>query len=224
MMKCPRCRNGLGLKRGPWARRRGFTLAELLASMTVMGILMLGLGSAIVIASKAVPGAERDSTKLIQESRFAQQISIELKEAVHITERTEQAITFTVADRDDDGSPEHIRYAWSGTAGDPLTRQYNGGSEANVLENTHVFALAYDVKSVTERYPGPPITSSEMILTQNASLGDSDFVIQEQDWIGQYFDPDTFLPAEAVSWSITKVEFVARIEGPPSSRPLHPSL
>jgi hypothetical protein len=40
----------------------------------------------------------------------------------------------TVPDRTDaDALPETISYTWSGTAGAPLDRQYNGGTVASVL-------------------------------------------------------------------------------------------
>ena len=54
----------------------------------------------------------------------------DLEFALAFSEKTDHALTFTVPDRDGDFISETIRYAWSGTPGDPLTRQYNGGAVA----------------------------------------------------------------------------------------------
>lgn len=192
------------------ARRSAFTLVETVVSVTVMSIVMLGLGSAIVIASKALPDPNRLTSRLIQESAIAADLLVDLQEARYIAERTAHAITFTVSDRDGDGSPERIRYAWSGTPGDPLTREYNTASAVTVLHDVYGFDLSYDTQETTEEYPGPLIESSNAILTQFVGPGDSDFVVTSQNWIGQCFDPKAFLPGLAVSWSFTAIEFVAR--------------
>ena len=62
----------------------------------------------------------------------------ELNYALSFTERPVNVVEFTVADRDGDESPEFIRYAWSGTPGDPLTRQYNGGTIAELVRDVHL--------------------------------------------------------------------------------------
>jgi hypothetical protein len=56
---------------------------------------------------------------------------------------TPTAVTFTVADRNSDGNPETIRYAWGGTAGSGLTRSYNAATAASVADNLATFSLAY---------------------------------------------------------------------------------
>lgn len=61
--------------------------------------------------------------------------------AQSFSENTTTAVTFTVPDRNGDNNPETIRYAWSGNAGDPLTRQYNSGAVVTVAENVHTFHI-----------------------------------------------------------------------------------
>jgi hypothetical protein len=63
----------------------------------------------------------------------------DLEFALAFSEQTATAMTFTVPDRDGDLLAETIRYAWSGTPGDPLTRQINEGAVATMLEDVHVF-------------------------------------------------------------------------------------
>lgn len=129
--------------------RRGLTLVELVVSMTIMTILMGAMASVLVVASHAVPDGRSPMEKKTQAADVLDQIAGELFYATSITEETEIAVTFTVADRNHgDPGPETIRYAWSGTAGDPLTRQYNGGSIITVCEGVQVFSLQFYKKAM----------------------------------------------------------------------------
>jgi hypothetical protein len=128
--------------------RAGYTLMELIVSALVSSILMAGLGSTIYIATRAGDpdvGSLRDCQ---ESSAAAFDITAELQFAQSFTERTATSVKFTVADRNGDTNPETIRYAWSGTPGDPLTRQFNGGAVIDVVQNVYDFNLDYQTKSV----------------------------------------------------------------------------
>ena len=58
-------------------------------------------------------------------------------------------MTFTVADRTGDSAADTIRYAWSGVAGDPLTRQINAGTAVTVAANVQSLQLSYDSRSAS---------------------------------------------------------------------------
>ena len=197
------------------ARPGGFTLIELVVTIAITSVIMLAMGSAILIATQALPDPERTPYRLNQSSRIAEQMLTELQEAQHIRERAAQAITFTVADRDANGSPERVRYAWSGTPGDPLTRQYNSGAEIAVLEDVNDFSLAYDVTTTIEQYPGPPVEGPEILLSSyTAGHTLKDYKVKSDDWMGQYFrPPGALVPAEAAYWRVTRVKCRAKEEG-----------
>ena len=111
----------------PRSVRRGYTLLELMIAMVGATTLMAGLSSAIFVAVQA---AGTDDSPLSASRRGGAVLSdllAELEFARSFTETTPTAITMIVPDRDGDTIAETIRYAWSGTPGDPLTRQYNGG-------------------------------------------------------------------------------------------------
>jgi hypothetical protein len=55
----------------------------------------------------------------------------------------------TVPDRNNDGHPETICYSWGGTAGNALTRSYNGGTASTVVPNVCQFQLTYLRKTLT---------------------------------------------------------------------------
>lgn len=193
----------------------GFTLVELAISVAVSAILVGGLASAVMLAAQALPGKERPADKVLQQTRVLDQLVGELQYALFFAERGTRAVTFTVADRNGDGSPERIRYAWSGTAGDPLTRQYNGGTVVSVLENVHQFNLGYDLRSATESYTGLWIEGAEELVNSYVGyLSLSDYSVQSSKWIGQYFQPTAVaFPVGQASWRLTRVQFQAKRDG-----------
>ncbi len=128
--------------------RRGFTLLELAASIAVMSVLMGGLASAILLASHAMPDREGPFAATVEGAELAGQIAGELYCARSFTERTSTSVEFAVADRDNDTNLETIRYYWSGTPGDPLTREYNGSGATPVVPAIYEFDLAYDTASI----------------------------------------------------------------------------
>jgi len=133
----------------PTGRTTGHTLVEVVVAIAITSILLVGMASALLIASRAANPVGPTNTVLAT-SMAAHDILGELRFAIAFTERTATAVEFTVADRTGDEVPETIRYAWSGTAGDPLTRRYNGGTVANVVENVQEFQLDYDLRTVSQ--------------------------------------------------------------------------
>lgn len=179
--------------------------------MAVMSILSVAIVSAMLLAAHALPESDSPIQNLLDDSESVDRVIEELRTALHFTERTATAIAFTVPDRDNDGVPERIRYAWSAAPGDPLTREYNGASAVTFVPSVQEFALAYDLIPSLESYPGPPIESSEQILSSHDSTVTKEYAVKEKDWIGQYFAPT--LPADAISWNVTRVRFQARQKG-----------
>ena len=124
--------------------RPGFTLAELVVSMVGASVLLIGLSSAMFIAIQSSDSSLTPAEASLEGHAILTDMRAELQCAQTVTEQTATAITFTVPDRDDpDTSPETIRYAWTGTPGDPLSRAYNGGAAANVAEDVFSFNVVY---------------------------------------------------------------------------------
>src|ERR1051325_4118910 len=114
-------------------RSRGYTLIEMVLALGILAIILVAAESAVVLSAKAIPDGRGPAAAAISGERAQDLMTSELMTAVGVTEQTANAITFTVPDRNGDSVAETIRYAWTGTAGDPLTRQYNGGNVVNVL-------------------------------------------------------------------------------------------
>ncbi|MEX2215960.1 MAG: hypothetical protein WD768_17745, partial [Phycisphaeraceae bacterium] len=119
---------------------------------------------------------------------------------------------FSLPPRTSDGLPELVRYEWSGNPGDPLIRTING-TATPLLEKVNTFAFTWDTAGVTETHPGPPVEGAEQLLVgyypSSYNQGISD--VSSSNSPGQYFNPT--LPADAVSWRITKVRARARRNG-----------
>ncbi len=192
----------------------GFTLVEMTIAITITSILLVAIGSTIILASHALPDRDSPATLASNAAVLTDQLTSELQSAIFITERTDSAITFTVADRDGDGNVEKLRYAWSGAAGDPLTRSYNDGPESVVLENISSLQFTYNIETISDTYPGPPV-ELENIYMLSGYIGDmgtiENFVVDPDNWAGLFFRPA--LPEGTISWRITDVWLLAKRAG-----------
>lgn len=194
-------------------RRRAFTLVELVLALGISSVLMVSVASAVVIAARALPDSKRGGQPTQREAAALRVLAREASYALTVTERTATALTFTVADRNGDGQPETIRYAWSSTSGSSLTRQYNSGTPLAVASDVRQFSLAYDTKSV--QAATPDTESAEKVLFSydnvlNLVLS-GDLPITSTDWAGQYIKPT--LASGTTAWRVTRVQFRARTHG-----------
>lgn len=196
-------------------RAPAFTLVELVVSVAITAILFTGLTSIMVLATRALPDENRPTDQLAALSRVADQIVAELEYAQSITERSVRTLAFTVADRNGDGAQERIRYAWSGTPGDPLTREYNGAEAVSVVEHVNAFDLSYELRSASEAYTGLPIEGSVVPINWYTGAGNrKDYSVNSNNWIGQYFQPSGVpFPAGSAWWRLTRVAFLAKKDG-----------
>ena len=188
-----------------------YFLIELLVSLAITAVIMVGIGSSMLIAGRALPDADCPADAAISAGRAAEQLAAELQYAIDITNRSATMVEFNVADRSSDDIPETNRYEWSGAAGDPLTRQYNGGSVVDVLENVRHFDLSYKLDVTGEQIPVQS-ESGEMLLASFNSLDDLEsYPIKDSERYGQYFFPS--LPADTIGWKVTRIQFYARVHG-----------
>lgn len=192
-------------------RTPGLTLIELLITMAISTIIMLAIGSSMLLATRALPDAHSPANAVITAGEIAEQLTTELQYAVTFTERTATAVEFSVADRGGDDVPETIRYEWSGTPGDPLTRQYNEQSLVNILDEVQAFDLSYDLQTISEETPQGNESIETLLISYNSAMDLHDYPIKDTEWYGQYFLPS--LPADTLSWKVTRVLFDAKADG-----------
>lgn len=120
--------------------RAAFTLIELVTSLAISTIIVTAMGSAIMVASAAIPTAETET--VANADAQLDWISIEVSEAESIKTATGAELTFTVPDRSGNGQPELISYTWNGSAGSPLYRTYNANAPEVVIDSLDAFAVS----------------------------------------------------------------------------------
>lgn len=137
-----------------------FTLVEMLVALAVMAVVMGALTSAVVIGSRAVPKPGDPIAASIEAAAEVNALADDLRYATAFSAMQARAVEFTVPDRTGDSVAELLRYEWSGTAGDPLLRQMNGGAWASAIPSVTSFSLRYNTKSVTTTTQAPVIVTS----------------------------------------------------------------
>jgi prepilin-type N-terminal cleavage/methylation domain-containing protein len=187
------------------AVHRAFTLLEMAMSMVIVSILALACTSVVRLATRlGNPSVSTDPASLAVSARSAMdQINADLKMATSITSRSASSITFTVPDRNNDGLPETITYAWAGV-GSPITRQYNGGAIVSIADNVQNFNLSFLDKTVV---PPPPVESAEQVLASRDWPTASDiksYSLKSAAWAAEYFKP--VMPGNTVSWKVTRLK------------------
>ncbi|WP_146447492.1 PulJ/GspJ family protein [Bythopirellula polymerisocia] len=120
-------------------QRHAFSLLELMIALGTSSLLVAGLASSLYISSQALSDNPNSSEQSRTSAIVLHDLAADLNKAISFSERTATALTFTVPDRNGDGTSETIRYAWSGSPGDPLTYQYNGGAIVNVATDVQSF-------------------------------------------------------------------------------------
>jgi hypothetical protein len=160
-----------------------------------------------VVAARGIDDGTSEAARSAVAGRAAARVLADLNVATGFTERTAKAVTFTVPDRNGDNQPETIRYAWSGTAGAPLTREYNNGPAAAVADDVKSLDFTYLLRTLD-----PPTGSGSSTVTESAVktfaahavAGSAQaFALKNTSWPAEYFKPP--MPANAVSWKVTRV-------------------
>jgi len=190
-------------------RCRGYTLVELVASMGAMTVLLGGITSAVFLATRALPDGQSAFEDRLAAAEVAGMLAADLRYASSFAERGPTAVEFTVPDRTGDGSPEVIRYSWSGATGDPLIYQCNGGRERQLAQNVRKFDLRYIVRSVTETFTRDNEVNSGQVLLAHFDGWDGISInwfersVSPSRWCSEYFTVD--LPDNVIRLEIQDV-------------------
>jgi len=122
------------------SRRGGFTLVELITSLVITSILMLGLSSVMLIGSKAVPSGTEQIHAEAACARVLEDMADDLTLAWGITLASKQDIIIGVLDRDGDGGKDQIRYTYDSDAA-TIKKTWNSEKPVTVLSNVSAFSV-----------------------------------------------------------------------------------
>lgn len=194
--------------RNPLYRTRGISLLELITSLASAAVLFAGLATAVAFSIRAGDPSNGNFHNSYDAAKASQQITRELQSATGFNSAVcnSTRVEFTVPDINGDGSADTIRYSWGGSAGNSLTRTFNGGTAQTFLPDVNAFSLRYHTKTVP---PAVVLTESAETQFLDQGSGNTGFLSSTIDvtstyWVGQYFKPT--LPSNAVSWRITRVQ------------------
>lgn len=192
----------------------GFTLLEMVMSLSVLAIAFAAVGSVFVLASHVMPTPDNAEGATLNQSAALSRLIEDLQVARYITEDSATAVTMVVDDRTGDGLPDRLRYAWSGNIGDPLTLSINGSAPADVVENLSAFNLAYTTEERVDSIPSTTRTSEEVLLHQctTASSASERILNTSAQGIGQIIQPT--LPDEATAYTVTRIRIRAKKKNP----------
>lgn len=199
--------------RAPEHPRRGFTLIELIISVAIMSVLLAGLASSVLVASRAMPAPNDVETRTRSAAEAVNQIAAGLAFAVSVSKAGPSGIEFS---QERLGAATTVLYQWSGTEGDPLLCISGENDPIVLLPSVHVFTIEYDVDASEGAPPEIPIIDGpeELFLTQDSSNsgGGSQIQIGADDECALGFVP--VLPADAVSFRISRVQFIGSPKKP----------
>lgn len=186
--------------------RSGYTLIELLVSSAAATMLMVGMASAMFIATKAM-SPQPEHLSVLQGAETSIILADDLQSAVHITAQSDAMVEFALQDRTGDGAFETIRYAFDSDA-NALIRA-DGGQTGTLAADLKSFSLSPIHRQVTEMLGGVVSASSDTMLS-GVTSGDN-----LRTWyVSPYFSPGQFLdiahPANTVAWSISEVTLLLR--------------
>lgn len=198
----------------PGTKFQGFTLIEMMVSLSIVSVIVAACGSVVALAAKSISATATNggsaaaslvavSTAQVASVRAAMDLlTAELKTALNINSQTATGISFTVPGRSGNTGTETIVYSWAG-AGQPLMRKYNGNTSVSIADGVQNFNL--NVLTRTTAQP-PPVESAEQLLVSYTGTSNGTTSLSTTTWESQYFNPAAVMPGNAVSWKITRVQ------------------
>ncbi|MDX9912139.1 MAG: hypothetical protein RBS39_09935 [Phycisphaerales bacterium] len=181
-------------------RRRAFTIIELAVSSVVVALIMGSIVSVMTLTTRVVaPGTPAENDLAPAMARMTEEIA----EARTFRSLEADGITFTLADRNADGSADVVAYDWPG-AGSPL---YVTRAARNRSAVTPVLDGARFIATTTTTSEAAPDNLERRATSALASNSSSNGTVSANSSVrlSQYVLPT--LPAGAISWSLERIEF-----------------
>lgn len=129
--------------------RPGYSLIELMVAMASSTVLLGGLASTVFLAGRSLDSDDSKTFDILNATETLDDLTIDLRNALSFSEQNPTSLSFTVPDRDSDDTEETMRYSWSGTSGDPLFVQVDGGVAVEVVDDVAHLSLKYLERQVT---------------------------------------------------------------------------
>jgi hypothetical protein len=187
--------------RGP-GPHAAFTIIELLISLSIASFVLMCVASLIGLSTKAIPAEGGVQETALDAGNFLGRLAADAAIAYEVIEHTPEAVTFITPDQDGDASPDKVRYAWTGVAGDPIEREINGTDQTKMLGGVSSLVFDYEFANV-------PVYSELSVTTDGKSTLQSSLlsIVTSRSLAGthvaQVFAPS--LPADAIAWTLDEL-------------------
>ena len=160
-------------------RPRGFTLLELITTVTLVGTMILALGLLFGANFKVFYSQAGRTDIKGKAGRAVETMSTELRQAASLTAATATSLTITF-DTDGDGDDDSVQYTWGGASGDPFNR-VSGGVTIPIVNS--VSSLAFSCYNSSNTLLTFPVTLSQVksvVVTLTATSDSESFTLRSQ--------------------------------------------
>lgn len=193
----------------PPSRVHGFTLIELVLTLSVTSVLLLSLMSVMRVLGKAVPSGDDAAQQTMDFDACLARLRIDISSATDWNISGAGLMSMRVPDRDGDGSAEKLQYVFdAGT--NTLKLSVNDAEATTVLAG--VQSITVTPSSQSASLPGPATSqwSSEAVFLSTPGIGSGSQKPDQEDGRGMAVTP--VLPADATAWRITRIDIPLRRE------------
>ncbi len=191
--------------------RHAFTLLELSLSLMIVATVTLALGSAVVIASRAVPTDDAPGLAATEQMRALQQIRLDIGEALFFRKLTATGAEVILSDRNGDGASERIVYDWDGIAGHALTRSINGGSSEVLIPRVQDFTIKRHTRTASRTIQGALREQNESPISRYTNTSSPKSAKPDGTYaVGVSFTPE--VPVGTERWRLVGVDVYASEE------------
>lgn len=120
--------------------RGGVTVLELMISIMIASLVIVGMSSTIMMSNDALMGNQQVLQKSAADELMTQLMS-DVRHSVSFSERTATAVTMAIPDQNGGSGTDTVRYAWTGLPSAQLTYQRNGGTIVTLADDVQDFDL-----------------------------------------------------------------------------------
>lgn len=150
-------------------RRRGFTIIELASSLFVSAVVLVAMASSVTLATRALPDASKPAETTVTVQRVLDVVASDARFATSVSIISEHEMSMETPDRNGDDAADVIKYVWSGTAGDPLTRTDGALGAATIIASADEVKFAWAQDAGTSDPISPRLVCSIRVgLTEMA--------------------------------------------------------
>lgn len=198
------------------ARVRAFTLIEMVISLGLLSLVLGATTAVIALATRSAPDPHDRLSEQIALRSVVNQIALDAGDANEVELVGKHEVRLIYDDITGDGQSDTIVYAWTGVAGDPLTRALNGQTRTLVPQ---VDGMGLSGEAILSAVEGESAavkkTNQTLAAMPKLASGATVFSVRTSA-IAQRFRAR--VPSTATTWSLTSVALWLQQDGLPDSQ------